>query len=253
MNKITIILIVTGFFTQLRSLSANEARITMLRTQKKVVSTKQQARTKDDDLLKKIIENNKKLNELLKARTTVPVIWEGQKQILTGKTYRGTLLNTIVSTNLSSPVLVRAIENQGLPYNSKFACQATTQNKRVYCVCNKLITKFKEQSINAQLLNLDGSSGLEGFYEDGKEELIAGAVISDFSGGMLSAAQNRIATPYGQIQDNSVKNQLLLGAINSANTTSEILLDEMKSAVPVVTVEAGTEVLIYFMEALNEN
>ena len=252
MKNLTIILIVLGSFAQNSKTWAKEARISRLKKQASTEVTINKRRPKSE-LLKNLIQNNKKLNDLLKARTALPVIWEGQKQVLTGKTYRGTLLNTVVSTNQATPVLVRAHLNQGLPYNSKFSCQATTQNKRVFCLCTKLITTNREIPIQAQLLNLDGSSGLEGFYEDGKEELIAGAVISDFSQGMLSAAQNRIGTPFGAIQDTSVKNQILQGAINSGNTTSEILLEEMRKAVPVVTIEAGTEVLIYFMEALNEN
>ncbi len=252
MKNLTIILIVLGTCDLFYKAQAKEARISRLKTKDKVAIVTRQRRKRDDSL-SKLIENNKKLNALLNAKTALPTIWEGQGQILTGKTYRGTLLNTIVSTNIATPVLVRAHLNQGLPYNSKFSCQATTQNKRVFCVCNKLITTNKEITVQAQLLNLDGSSGLEGIYEDGKEELIAGAVLSDFSGGMLSAAQNRIATPFGSIQDTSLKNQLLEGAINSANTTSDILLDEMKQTVPVITIEAGTEVLIYFMEAINEN
>ena len=69
---------------------------------------------------------------------------------------------------------------------------------------------------------------------------------------MLSAAQTRIAGPLGAVRDDSIKNQLLQGAVESGRTTSEILLEEMKTAEPVVTVEAGEEVLIYFMEAVNE-
>ena len=252
MKNLTILLIVLGGFTQISKTWAKEARISRLKTEYKQITIIKTRRTKND-LLRNLIQNNKKLNELLKARTALPVIWEGQKHILTGKTYSGTLLNTIVSTNQGTPVLVRAHLNQGLPFNSRFSCSATTQNKRVFCICTKLITANKETPIQAQLLNLDGSSGLEGIYEDGKEELIAGAVISDFSQGMLSAAQNRIVTPFGSMQDSSVKNQLIQGAINSASTTSEVLLDEMKSVVPIVTIEAGTEVLIYFLEAMNEN
>ncbi|MAZ48948.1 MAG: hypothetical protein CME65_10310 [Halobacteriovoraceae bacterium] len=252
MKNLTILLIVLGICNLCSDVFAQEARISRLKTKKKKTKVVYKRRKRDDSL-SKLIENNKKLNALLNAKTSLPVIWEGEKQVLTGKTYRGTLLNTIVSTNQATPVLVRAHLNQGLPYNSKFSCQAMTQNKRVFCLCNKLITTKKEIPIQAQLLNVDGSSGLEGIYEDGKEELIAGAVLSDFSQGMLSAAQNRIATPFGAIQDTTLKNQLLQGVINSANTTSEVLLDEMKQTVPVITIEAGTEVLIYFMEAINEN
>ena len=69
---------------------------------------------------------------------------------------------------------------------------------------------------------------------------------------MLSAAQTRISGPLGSINDASVQNQVLQGAINSGRTTSDILLEEMRTQEPVVTVEAGEEVLIYFMEAINE-
>jgi len=100
---------------------------------------------------------------------------------------------------------------------------------------------------------MDGSAGLEGEYDDAKESLIAGAVLSDFSQGMLSAAQTRIAGPLGSLNDASVQNQLLQGAINSGRTTSDLLLEEMKTQEPVVTVEAGSEVLIYFMEAVHES
>ena len=248
MKILTIILIVLGTC----NLKAKEAWIKRLKPEKKASAINKKGRN-NNDALEKLLQNNKRLNELLRARSSLPVIWEGQKQILTGKTFRGTLLNTIISTNQASPVLVSVSVNQGLPYKSKFSCQALTQNKRVFCLCNKLITLNREIPIQAQLLNLDGSSGLEGYYEDGKEELIAGAVISDFSQGMLSAAKDRALTPFGQMQDTTVKNQLLQGVINSADTTTEILLEEIKSTVPVITIEAGTEVLIYFMEAINGN
>ena len=69
---------------------------------------------------------------------------------------------------------------------------------------------------------------------------------------MLSGAQSRIGTSFGAIRDDSVKHQVLQGLIESGRTTTDTLLDEMKTAQPVVTIEAGEEVLVYFMEAVNE-
>lgn len=209
-------------------------------------------RDNHDKILETLLENNRRLDSLLSRRSGTPVIWEQQAKILTGKVFRGTLLNSINSTNLTSPVLVLATEGQGLPPKTKFSCQGVTQNKRVLTLCNKMVTPIREITIQAQILNMDGSSGLVGEYDDGKDQLIAGAVISDFAQGMLSAAQTRIAGPLGAVRDDSIKNQLLQGAVESGRTTSEILLEEMKTAEPVVTVEAGEEVLIYFMEAVNE-
>lgn len=235
------------------NLKAQTARISRMNMTVKTTHQKTtQRRDNHGEILNKILENNKRLNSLLQSRSGVPVIWEHRAKILTGKVLRGTLLNSIVSTNLTSPVIVMAHPNQGLPYKTKFSCQGTTQNKRVLTLCNKMVTTEKEIPIQAQLLNTDGSSGLEGVYDDGKDQLIAGAVLSDFAQGMLSAAQTRIAGPLGAVRDDSVKNQLLQGAVESGRTTSEILLEEMKTAEPIVTIEAGEEVLIYFMEAVNE-
>jgi hypothetical protein len=230
------------------TLNAKEAGIGRLNETKNIPRPKN---THDEKLLKELLENGKRINELLLKRSPDPVIWQGDALILTGKVLKGVLLNTIVSTNLASPVLIRAHEGQGLAYNSKFSCSSVTQHKRVMVLCNKLISQNREQSITAQVLNQDGSSGLVGHYDDGKEELIAGAIASDFAKGVFSGAQERIGTTFGAIRDDSVKNQVLQGLMESGKTTSSILLDEMRTKEPVVTVEAGKEVLIYFMEAVN--
>lgn len=251
MKYIAILLIALGSFA-LKAQTARISRINKVSTVKQQKTIKPQRRDNHGEILNKILENNKRLNSLLQSRSGVPVIWEQRAKILTGKVFRGTLLNSIVSTNLSSPVIVIAHPNQGLPYKTKFSCQGTTQNKRVLTLCNRMVTTEKEIPIQAQLLNVDGSSGLEGVYDDAKDQLIAGAVISDFAQGMLSGAQSRIGTAFGSVRDDSTKNQVLQGFIESGRTTSDILVDEMKTAEPVVTIEAGEEVLIYFMEAVNE-
>ncbi|HLT22585.1 MAG TPA: TrbI/VirB10 family protein [Bacteriovoracaceae bacterium] len=249
MKTIAVLIIVLGSF----DLKAQVARIS--RMNKQTIPTQEKTIDRRDnhgEVLKKILENNKRLNSLLQSRSGVPVIWEQGARILTGKVFRGTLLNSIVSTNLNSPVIVLAHPNQGLPFKTKFSCHGNTQNKRVLTLCHKMVTPDKEVAIQAQLLNIDGSSGLEGVYDDAKDKMIAGAVLSSFAQGMLSGAQSRIGTSFGAVRDDSVKNQVLQGLIESGKTTSDVLLDEMKTAEPIVTIDAGEEVLIYFMEAVNE-
>lgn len=247
MKGIAIFLIAGSVLSQ----NANAVGVNLLKT-KEVKKVGQSKVNKDEVLLKRLIENNQRMTELLEMRSMEPVIWDHSSRIQAGKVYRGLLLNTIVSTNLASPILIEAYPEQGLPFRTKFLCQGNTQHKRVHALCGKMITQHETKTINAQILNLDGSSGLVGEYEDGKDQLIAGAVLSDFSQGMMSAAQARIAGPFGAIRDDSVGNQLLQGAIQSGRATSEILLDEMKRVEPVVTVEAGSEVLVFFTEGLNE-
>lgn len=250
MKYIAVLFIALG----ISDLKAVSPRITRLESKKtQVKAAHPHRRDNHEKILEKLLENNRRLDLLLQRRSHTPVIWEQRAKILTGKVFRGTLLNSIVSTNLSSPVLVLALPGQGLPPKTKFSCQGVTQNKRVMTLCNKMVTPDKEIAIQAQILNFDGSSGLMGEFDDGKDQLIAGAVMSDFAQGALSAAGTRIAGPFGSIRDDSVKNQILQGAIESGRTTSEILLEVMKTKEPVVTVESGEEVLIYFMEAINEN
>ena len=253
MKTWAILLIAMGSF----NLMALEARITRLKKGPELMSpiknNTKRRENHDEEILKNLLERNAKINQLLQNRSTVPVIWEKGARILTGKVIRGTLLNSIISTNLASPVLILANPGQGLSPQTKFSCQGVTQNKRVLTLCNKMVNPEKEIPIQAQVLNRDGTSGLLGDYDDGKDEMIAGAIASDFAQGMLSAAQSRLSTPFGSIRDDSVKNQVLQGAIESGRTTSDILLEEMKTKEPVVSVQAGEEVLVYFMEAVNES
>lgn len=248
MKKICAILIVMGISGQN---FASEARITTLKP-KKTTPKQPETRRSDENILSEILERNKRIHKLLERKTKRPVIWDQRERILTGKVFRGTLLNSIYSTNLKSPVLVKALPEQGLPANSKFSCFAITKHKRVYTLCNKLITDSKEVIVNGQVLNMDGSAGLIGEYDDGKEDLIAGAVMSNFAQGVLSASKSTITTPIGQVEDASLRNKVLEGLIQSGETTSEILLEDMKNAEPIVKVPAGTKVLVYFQEAVND-
>ena len=247
MKDIAIFLIAGSVLSQ----NAHAIGVNLLKEKPNKVVDKPRVRN-NEALLKRLVENNQKMTELLERRSQEPVIWDQRSKIHTGKAYRGLLLNTIVSTNLASPILVEAFPDQGLPHRTKFFCQGNTQHKRVHTLCSKMITADGTIAINAQLLNPDGSAGLEGEFEDGKDVLIAGAVLSDFSQGVLSASQSRIGSPFGAIRDDSVKNQILQGAIQSGRSTSEILLDEMRRVEPVVTVEAGSEVLIFFTEGLHD-
>ena len=202
-------------------------------------------KTNEFEALKKLQEGHKRIEEILQRRSSIPIIWEGHSKIQTGKTFRGIVLNSIVSTNISSPVLVEALPNQGLPYRAKFACEAQTQNKRVFTVCNKMITRDLEIPVVVQILNVDGTSGLLGDYDEGSEEVITGNVLSHSSQGLLSGIGS-------SINGGNVSASLLQGLVESGNSTSELLLNDMKTKEPIVSIDSGAEVLIYFMEAINE-
>lgn len=249
MNNLKTILIVMSFFVQNLGLGAH---IKLLKHRKNSNKATFKKGDKDNDLLSKMLKQNEEIKLLLKRRSQEPLIWEGESKIQAGAIFSGTLLNSINSTNLASPVLVSVNPNQGLPYKSKLTCFGATAHKRVQVVCNRLVTKDREVSVSAMILNTDGSAGLIGEYDDGKEDLITGVVISNFTNGALSASKDRVASGLGEFEKSNFKNKILSGLISSGESASEIMLEEMKSKEPVVCVDAGVEVMIYFKEGVRE-
>lgn len=211
---------------------------------KKKVTKNNQMGSQMSLMLKKIHEQNEKLNALINQKSDRPFIWDGETKIQTTQIFKGLLLNSVVSTNLESPVLVQVFRGQAIPVGTKFACKGITSNKRVLTYCDRMITPTKEVAVKVQILNLDGSSGLRGEYNDGKDSYIAGAVVSEFAKGIISTTTKPTGT-------SSLSSELLEGLKSSANTTTDVLLDESKKQEPKVYIEAGKPVLIYFMEGLN--
>ncbi|MDD4976352.1 MAG: TrbI/VirB10 family protein [Bacteriovorax sp.] len=202
-------------------------------------------------LLKRIQEQNAELLKRIGIPDEKFLVWDGTLKIETGKIIKGLLLNSVVSTNLESPLMVQVYSGYGLPDGTKFMCKGVTKNKRVLTVCDRMITPIKEVSVKVQILNPDGTSGLRGEYNDGKDSYIAGAVVSEFAKGVLSASKGTFQTPLGAINEVNDKNKILEGLANSAQTTTDVLLDEYKNQEPKVFIEAGKEVLIFFMEGMN--
>ena len=204
------------------------------------------------DLLLKKAKNSKEVGYKKKGVKIpiLPTIYETKEKILIGTTLKGLLLNSIHSTNLESPILVRIFDER--LKDAKILCQGVTTHKRVQTVCTKLILPDKEVDINVQLLNTDGSAGIVGEYEDKKEEMMEGVILDSTSQGFLSALSDRTATPFGDSLSRSLKNQLIQGSISGLEASKDISLRESLTLEPIVKIGAGTPVLIFFKETLND-
>lgn len=184
----------------------------------------------------------------------LPGVWDftNQYDLKTGTTLKGRLLNSVVSTNLDSPLLIEVLPGQVLPDGTKLTCVGTTKHKRVVAACNLLITPTdagEEYPVKISLLNIDGSSGLKAdYFYSGKEEYVAGAVAMAFSRGVVESSQDRVATPVGQITPSTVKNNYLNGVMGSMDELTSMMRQEMQTREPKVFIKAGKEVLIYFNE-----
>lgn len=179
-----------------------------------------------------------------------PTIFESKDKIIVGSTLSGFLLNSIRSTNLESPIMVMVME--GRLKGAKLLCRGLTTHKRVQTVCDKVVLGGRVLKANIQLLNSDGTAGLKGEYSDKKEEMIEGVILDSTAQGVLSALSDRQRTPFGDTLGRSLKNQLIQGSISGLEASKEIALDNSRNLEPIVTIKAGSPVLLYFKETLND-
>ena len=200
--------------------------------------------------LKLFLAQNEQIIKLIGIQTQRAYIFDKtvSYNIAPATIFRGILLNSVVSTNLESPLLIRPFSDQGLPEGAKFKCIGTTKNQRVVTLCNYLLTADGEFEISALALNNDGSSGLKGVYYSGKDEYFAAVVANSFAKGITEISMDKLTTPLGEMSANTTKNKLLQGSINSLDQANELLTEDAKSKEPKVYISAGKEVLVYFNE-----
>lgn len=180
-------------------------------------------------------------------------VWDftNQYDFKTGTVIKGVLLNSVLSTNLESPLIVEVDEGESLPVGTRFTCFGVTKFKRVLSACHKLITPNDEEEfeVKASLLNMDGSSGLRADeVYTGKEEYMAASIATAFSRGLVELGTERLSTPYGDMALNNRKNRITNGVLNSLDETNDLMNSEMKTKEPKAVIYAGRPVLIYFQE-----
>ncbi len=217
---------------------------------KKLVEKKQNTKRS----LKEVSDLNtssQKLDQFLDKYRERPAVWDftNTYDFKTSSVLRGRVLNSIVSTNLESPLVVEVHPDQGLPEGTILSCLGMTKYKRVIAGCNRLITPGSdgdEYDVETSVLNTDGTAGLTGEYYSGKELYVAGMIASSFARGSIELSQSRIATAAGEMKVNSAKNRYLEGILSSADEATDLMKKEMQTSEPKVFVKAGKEVLIYF-------
>jgi hypothetical protein len=164
----------------------------------------------------------------------------------TGTTMKGIILNSIVSSNLESPILVQITEsNCDIPIGAKLVCSGATRGKRVLTGCSKLVSSSDEFEINAILLNIDGTAGLTGEIFTGKEELVMGALVGGGLSAALDVSRDRVSTATGELATNSQRNKIITGAMGGLDEAVQIMGDEAKTKETKISIDAGKEVLIF--------
>lgn len=203
----------------------------------------------------KVEDDFSKIDEFIERASKAPAIWDLSRRftIKSTTTLKARLLNSVVSTNLESPMVIELIEDTPyLPIGTIFSCRGSTKHKRVFSACSRLIlpdTNGEEYPVAVSVLNMDGSAGIKAdYYYSGKEELVAGVLASAMVRGVIETSQQRVATPLGQVTPDTVKNRYLNGALSTTDELTNLMEKEMKTKEPKAYIEAGKEVLIYFNE-----
>ena len=210
-----------------------------------------QKRAPESAEVKNLTRSSEKLDQFIEKYRDRPAIWDFtvMYDFKTATVLRGRLLNSIVSTNLESPMVVEINPDQGLPEGSILSCLGMTKLKRVVSGCSRLITPGsagEEFDVEVSLLNTDGTAGITGEYYSGKELYVAGMIASSFARGSIELSQSRLATAAGELKVNSAKNRYLEGILNSADEGADLMKKEMQTIEPKVFVKAGKEVLVFF-------
>lgn len=193
----------------------------------------------ENALLKEKLKDKKKGKPRFDFTTSI--------KISAGTIFKGTLLNPIVSSNLESPVSVKVTPNKTLKDGGTFLCKGARADRRVYIACDRLmVNNYEYKGLTSSLLNLDGSNGIKGKYWSGEEQYIAGIAATSFASGVIASSQETFTTPYGEQTINNSKNRLYGGLASTANEVTQIMADKLEKSNGIVSIKAGTEVLIYF-------
>lgn len=220
-----------------------------------IILTKQSRVTKVDD--NSHSEQLRFMNEYIERASKEPAIWDLSRRLTVKSTttLRGRILNSVLSTNLESPMIVELLDDSSsLPIGTVFSCRGSIKHKRVFSACNRIIlpdTNGEEFPVVVSILNLDGSAGVKAdYYYTGKEEMVAGVLASAFIRGVVENSQERVATPLGQVTPDTVKNRFLTGTLSTTDQLTNMMTNEMKTREPKAYIEAGKNVLIFFNERL---
>ena len=158
---------------------------------------------------------------------------------------------SIRATPQPSTVLLTDLKGSDLPADAKIECEVVGKYKRICGQCSRLILDGKSHQIRAELRNRDGSNCAIGELSDDGETYMVGVAFSELAQGALAISQTSIPTVGGNLIENSASNKLRQGAINLAGEGTEIFKERMRTQEPIVFLERGSQVAVYFIEGVN--
>ena len=191
--------------------------------------------------LEKLKKENRNLKKLLSIKLDTPGTWESKTLFQRGDYIKGRLLASALSTNIKTPIIIHTD-------HGKVQCIGATSGIRIVGKCNYLIGKSGSVSINASLLETDGSFGLRSDIIDSSEEYLAGILASEMTKGILSVQS---AKHFDESSKKIGKSAILEGLINTSNEATNIFKEEFSKKEKALFVRAPKRVLLLINEEVN--
>ncbi|MBI3557955.1 MAG: TrbI/VirB10 family protein [Deltaproteobacteria bacterium] len=174
-----------------------------------------------------------------------------------GSTLRVRLLNKLLSSDASQPVIAEVLEdavwrNSALiPAGARAMGTASFDDaaKRLQIRFHTFVYPEGDQHpVSALALASDGSSGLAGDYHSGTTQKEVGRFLGNFVGGLADGMKDRQAG--GQsglgLEPGSIKNGILNGVTVSSLDQAKAFSEGMQNVRPYLEVPGGTVFVLYF-------
>lgn len=231
----------------------NKGKVKMNRP--KVYKRKRKAKkTKGDNtfLLKKLIDEDRKLAEILKRQERNVIYRKKDSKIMALTRIRGIVLNSILAMNIKpSKFIIRIGSGDEFLEGGEIRCVGYSFQKRVPAHCNLLVLDEEEYEVDIDIWDLDGAEGIiADYFYSGEEKSFLTSTFSSFFQGVLDAAKDRINTPFGMVGKNNAKNKVLNGLVGVASNVGAKVKGSAEKNMTISYINSGKEVIIFFNKSL---
>lgn len=174
------------------------------------------------------------------------------RQAQEGSFIFGKLVNRLVVSSDEHPAIVELLTDQGVLSGLRIrgVARQSSNPERIQIDFTKIILRSgKAAQISASALDQNGALGLKADVFSGKALAVAGSMAGSFITGLAAGSQSQTTNGLGFTTVQSTgRNALLQGVAQTAADGSKRLLEEATKEKPVLIVEPGTEVSIFFNE-----
>lgn len=208
---------------------------------------------KSDNLLLKLLEEDRKISDLLEKQQKNLIIKREKPKISSLARIKGTLLNSILAMNVAPATLVIRLGNDSEDLEGgEIRCKSLSFQRRVIGKCDLLVIDNKEFEINAEIWDIDGAQGLiPDYHYLGEEKTFLTSSLSSFFSSMLQGAKTNVMTPFGEMTSSTQKNQILNGIMGIADNVNQKIKDSGEKSIEISYVNSGKELLVFFNKSLN--